>query len=60
MAEDVREVITQALRGRTLVAADELAMGGAFDYGGLAVLVDHDLFTNQKKSLLLLAISQTL
>jgi hypothetical protein len=40
LAEDVRDVIAQALRGRTLVPADELAMRGAFDYGGLAVLVD--------------------
>ena len=40
LAEDVREMIAQALRGRTLVPADELGMSGAFDYGGLAVLVD--------------------
>ena len=40
LEEDVREVIAQALRGRTLVPTDELAMSGAFDYGGLAVLVD--------------------
>lgn len=40
LAEDVREVIAQALRGRALVPTDELAMSGAFDYGGLAVLVD--------------------
>lgn len=40
LAEDVREVIAQTLRGRTLVPADELAMSDAFDYGGLAVLVD--------------------
>ena len=40
LAENVREVIAQALRGRTLVPADELAISGAFDYGGLAVLAD--------------------
>jgi hypothetical protein len=40
LAEAVRELIAQALRGRTLVPADELAMNGAFDYGGLAILVD--------------------
>lgn len=40
LAEEVREVIAQALRGRTLVPADELAMSQALDYGGLAVLVD--------------------
>jgi len=40
LAKDVREVIAQALRGQILVPADELAMSGAFDYGGLAVLVD--------------------
>jgi len=40
LAKDVREVIAQALRGRTLVPVDELEMGSALDYGGLAVLVD--------------------
>ena len=40
LAEDVREVIAQALKGRTMVPVDELAIRGAFDYGGLAVLVD--------------------
>lgn len=40
VAEDVREMITQALKGRVLVPADELAMSAALDYGGLAVLMD--------------------
>ena len=40
LAAEVRAVIAQALRGRTLVPVDELALSGAFDYGGLAVLVD--------------------
>lgn len=40
LAEAVREMIALALRGRTLVPADALAMSGALDYGGLAVLVD--------------------
>lgn len=40
LAEEVREMIALALRGRTLVPADALAMSGALDYGGLAVLVD--------------------
>ena len=40
LEEPVRELIAQALRGGTLVPADELGMSGAFDYGGLAVLVD--------------------
>jgi hypothetical protein len=40
LAENVREMIGQALRGRTLIPADELEMSGSLDYGGLAVLVD--------------------
>jgi len=40
LAAEVREVVAQALRGRALVPADELAIGGALDFGGLAVLVD--------------------
>ena len=40
LAEDVREVIAQALRGRPLVPAEEVTMSGAFDYGGLGVLVE--------------------
>jgi hypothetical protein len=40
LAEDVREVIAQALRGLALVPANELAMSAALDYGGLAVVVD--------------------
>ena len=40
LAENIREMISQSLKGRILVPADEMAMSGAFDYGGLAVLVD--------------------
>jgi hypothetical protein len=40
LAEEVREVLAQALRGQTLVSVDELAMRSALDYGGLAVLAD--------------------
>jgi hypothetical protein len=40
LAENVRDVIARALRGQTLVPSDSLSLNGAFDYGGLAVLVD--------------------
>lgn len=40
LADNVRELISQALRGQTLAPVDELSMSGAFDYGGLAVLAD--------------------
>jgi len=40
LAENVRALITQALRGQTLVPSDALSLSGAFDCGGLVVLVD--------------------
>lgn len=40
LAENVRNVIANALRGKALVASDDLALAGAFDYGGLAVLLE--------------------
>jgi transposase len=36
----VRELITLALSGKSLVALEELELSGALDYGGLAVLRD--------------------
>ncbi len=40
LPDPVREMITQALRGQPMVPADQLALGSALDFGGLAVLVD--------------------
>ena len=40
LTENVRTLITQVLRGQTLVPVDALSLSGAFDCGGLAVLVD--------------------
>jgi hypothetical protein len=37
---EVRELITLALSGKSLVALEELELSGALDYGGLAVLRD--------------------
>jgi transposase len=37
---EVRELITLALSGKSLVALEELELAGALDYGGLAVLRD--------------------
>jgi hypothetical protein len=40
LADNVRDLITQALRGETLVSSSALSLKGSFDWGGLAVLVD--------------------
>ncbi|MEK7995698.1 MAG: IS1634 family transposase, partial [Planctomycetota bacterium] len=40
LAEKVRDLIAQALRGQPLIPSDALSLSGAFDCGGLAVLVD--------------------
>lgn len=40
LPEQVRELIGQALRGKTFVDSEELSLAGAADYGGLAVLRD--------------------
>ena len=36
----VRQLITEALAGQRLVAAEQIALQQALDYGGLAVLVE--------------------
>jgi transposase len=37
---DVRDLVTSALKGQSLVAVDQLRLENALSYGGLAVLVD--------------------
>jgi transposase len=38
LPEATRDLIAQSLRGQTFVAADQVALGGAWSFGGLAVL----------------------
>ena len=40
LPEEAREALGLALKGKRLVAFDELSLGSALDYGGLAVLDD--------------------
>ena len=37
---EVRELVSEALKGKSFVASDEVAILEALDYGGLAVLAD--------------------
>lgn len=36
----VRELVSESLKGKSFVAAEDVQIEGAFDYGGLAVLTD--------------------
>lgn len=40
LPDAVRELVAKALRGQSMLPADELSLTQALDYGGLAVLVD--------------------
>ena len=40
LPEELRELITQSLRGKSFVPAQDLQLHSALDYGGLAVLTD--------------------
>src|SRR6202011_5608187 len=38
LPEDIRELVTEALKGKTFVPVEDVALSSALDYGGISVL----------------------